>query len=276
MKTRARATALAIACSAALPAAHATNGYMSHAYSPASKGMAGAGEAALPQDSLAIVGNPAGVTRVGRRGDAGATWFSPQREYDGLTPDPATGAFAPIGGGRDGTGTVESRNEDFLIPHLGYSHPIDERSAFGIAVFANGGMNTDFRSKDTLFQLGTFGSNNPLANPPSFQAPDPRAGTQVPGTRRVGSGNAGVNLEQLGLSLAYGRDVTDTLSLGASFLVGYQTIEVDGVGAFQGFTQTFTQTMIASGGRGAVSPGNLTNNGRDSSSSGRCGMRIRC
>lgn len=263
-RTTFRMTALALACSAVLPVAHATNGYMSHAYSPTSKGMAGAGEAALPQDSLAIVANPAAANQVGRRADVGLAWFSPIREYDGLTPNAATGAFAPIGGGADGTGTVKSENNDFLIPGFGYAMPIDEVSGFGVAVFANGGMNTDYRSKDTVFGLGTFGGNNTLANPPAYQPPDPRAGMQVPGTTREGGGSAGVNLEQLGVSLAYSRQVTDGLSLGASFLIGYQTIEVKGVGAFQGFTETFTQSMIANQTMSATSPSNLTNNGKDS------------
>ncbi|MCF7985270.1 MAG: outer membrane protein transport protein [Thiohalocapsa sp.] len=264
MNLKKTAAVAALAGTAIAPLAHATNGYMSHAYSPTAKGMAGAGEAALPQDTLSIVGNPAGLTRIGRRADAGLAWFSPQREYDGLSPNAATGAFAPIGGGPDGTGNVESENTDFLIPGFGYSHPLDERSSVGVALFANGGMNTDYRSSDTLFGLGTFGGNNPLANPPAYQPPDPRAGMQVPGTERVGAGNAGVNLEQLGVSFAYARDLTDDISVGASFLVGYQSIEVKGVGAFQGFTQTFTQSMIQNQTMQAVSPRNLSDNGKDS------------
>lgn len=257
-------SAFALACSALMPVAHATNGYMSHAYSPTSKGMAGAGEAALPQDSLSIVGNPAAANQVGRRADVGLSWFKPLREYDGLTPNQA--AFAPIGGGPTGTGTVESENNDFLVPGFGYTHPINDISSIGVAMFGNGGMNTDYRSRDTLFNLGTFGGNNGLANPPHYPANDPfgRAGTQIPGTSKQGGGNAGVNLEQLGFSLAYSRQVADNLSLGASFLIGYQTIEVKGVGAFQGFTETFTQSMIANQTMSAVSPSNLTDNGKDS------------
>ncbi|KAA6183227.1 long-chain fatty acid transport protein [Thiohalocapsa marina] len=259
MRVKSLAAAVAIASAAVVPVAQATNGYMSHSYSPATKGMAGAGAAALPQDSLSLIGNPAGLTRVGRRADIGVSWFSPQREYDGLTPDPVRGALAPIGSGADGTGTVESENTDFLIPGLGYTHPIDDRSAVGVALFGNGGMNTDYRARDTMIypgvgHLGTFGGNNPQYNPP-----------QIPGTSAQGAGNAGVNLEQLGLSIGYARDLSDTLSLGASFLVAYQTIEVKGVGAFQGFTQTFTQSMLANGGMAAVSPTDLSDNGKSSS-----------
>ncbi len=136
------------ACSAGLASvlvlttAQATNGYMSHAYSPSAKGMASAGESALPQDSLSIVGNSVGLVRLGQRVDMGLAWFSPHRDYLGLTPNAATGAYAPIGSGSGngtgtgtGTGKVESRNNDFIVPSLGYSRPLDAKSAFGIALF---------------------------------------------------------------------------------------------------------------------------------------------
>lgn len=265
MKNNVLAIAVAMACCAAVPVANATNGYMSHAYSPTAKGMAGAGEAALPQDSLSLVGNPAGLTRVGSRADVGLAWFSPVRKYDGLSFNPAAGAFAPVGSGTSGLGNVDSENTDFLIPGLGLTYQIDDRSAVGVALFGNGGMNTDWRAKDTQSGLGTFGGNFGFANPPHYQSPmDPRFGTQVPGTRQLGGGDAGVNLEQLGISFGYARNLTDNFSLGASFLIGYQTIEVKGVGAFQGFTQTFTQSMLRSQTMSGVSPNNLSNNGKDS------------
>ena len=254
--------ALGLASVVALQTAQATNGYMSHAYSPAAKGMAGAGEAALPQDSLSVVGNPAGLAKLGQRLDIGAAWFSPKREYTGVTPDPATGAYAPIGGGPLGNDTVESQNNDFLVPSFGYTHPLDAKSAFGVALFGNGGMNTDYRSVETFMNLGTFGGNNGCANPPHDATAAP-CGPQIPGTAMQGGGNAGVNLVQLGISLGYAREVMDNLSIGGAFLVGYQTIEVRGVGAFQGFTETFTQGMIANRGAGADTPANLTDRGDD-------------
>ncbi len=270
LQIRYSAFALGLASALAMQTASATNGYMSHAYSPAAKGMAGAGEAALPQDSLSLIGNPAGLTKIGRRMDIGAAWFSPLREYKGVNPFLGDGAIAPIGSGVDGTGTVESENTDFLIPNFGYSHPIDEVSSVGFALFGNGGMNTDYRVRDTLAvpglgNLGTYGGNNPFFNPPTYQPPDPRAPGQIPGTRRLGGGDTGVNLEQLGLAFSYAREMADNFSLGASFLLAYQTMEVKGVGAFQGFTQTFTQSMLASQTMSAVSPSGLTDNGADSS-----------
>jgi long-chain fatty acid transport protein len=263
LHSRLTAVALGLASVIAMQAAQATNGYMSHAYSPASKGMAGAGEAALPQDSMSVVGNPASLTRVGTRADIGAAWFSPQREYKGVNPFLGDGAMAPIGSG-DGTGTVDSENTDFLIPNFGYTHQLDAVSALGVALFGNGGMNSDYRSKDTLFNLGTYGGNNGFANPPHYQMPDGSFGPQIPGTTAYGGGDAGVSLEQLGIAFGYSRNLADNFALGASFLVGYQTIEVRGVGAFQGFTETFTQSFIANQGASATSPSNLTDQGKDS------------
>ena len=240
---RLSAVALGLASVVAIQTAQATNGTMSHAYSPASKGMAGAGEAALPQDTLSIVGNPAGLTKLGKRMDIGAAWFSPHRKYSGVNPMRGDGAMAPIGSG-DGTGSVESENNDFFVPDFGFSYPLNAKSAIGVGLFGNGGMNTDFRSVDTLGNLGTYGGNNGCANPPHYQNGRP-CGPQVPGTSAVGGGNTGVNLTQLGIALGYALDVADNLSLGASFLIGYQQIEIRGVGAFQGYTETFTQSMLA-------------------------------
>ena len=139
---------------------------------------------------------------------------------------------------------MSTARNHFFVPNFGYSHPIDNVSSVGIAVFGNGGMNTDYRATDTFLGIGTYGGNTP----DNFLL--------------LGGGNAGVNLEQLGISLGYARDVADNVSLGASFLIAYQTFEAKGLGAFAGFTETFTQAAMAGG---LAVPNNLTNNGEDSS-----------
>jgi long-chain fatty acid transport protein len=48
------------------PITQATNGYLSHGFGITSKGMAGAGMA-LPQDTLSVFNNPAGLMRLGSR-----------------------------------------------------------------------------------------------------------------------------------------------------------------------------------------------------------------
>lgn len=250
MRAKIVAVAVALAFGTGLPAAHATNGYMSHAYSPAAKGLAGAGEAALPQDAMAIVGNPAGITRVGRRLDVGLALFSPSREYDGTDLTAPGINIAPVGSSLTG-GNVESEMNYFFVPNFGYTHPIDNVSSVGVAVFGNGGMNTDYRAKDTFMGVGTYGGNDPVNN---FFG--------------LGDGDAGVNLEQLGISIGYARDLTDAFSIGVSGLIGYQKFEAKGLGAFAGFTETFTQAVLANGfgaiADGSARPGSLTNRGDDS------------
>ncbi|MFI4979672.1 MAG: long-chain fatty acid transporter, partial [Nevskiales bacterium] len=71
---------LALLGAAALPA-QATNGYFMHGYGTASKAMGGVGYA-LPQDSLTVASNPAGLTLVGDRYDLGVDWFTPRRSSE--------------------------------------------------------------------------------------------------------------------------------------------------------------------------------------------------
>jgi long-chain fatty acid transport protein len=118
--------------------ANATNGYFGHGYSIKNKGMAGAGVAA-PLDAMVPSTNPAGLTEVGNRFDLGLTVFSPRREYN-VSRNPTSGPpFFELM-----EGTVESDSEYFFIPNLGYSYQLNNRTAFGIAVYGNGGMNTDY------------------------------------------------------------------------------------------------------------------------------------
>ena len=119
------------------PAAYATNGYMSHGYGTMSKGMAGAGMA-LPQDTLSVYNNPAGLTRLGRRYDAELELFSPKREYK-ANNDFAAPPIPSVPPGRE-----ESSNDYFLIPGFGINRPIDNKSTIGVALTDQGGMNTEY------------------------------------------------------------------------------------------------------------------------------------
>ena len=125
--------------------ASATNGYFSHGYSIKNKGMAGAG-VAVPTDAMGVSSNPATLTDVGNRFDLGLSIFSPSREYN-IDRDPAAGwpPYFELAGG-----TVESDSNYFFIPNMAYSGQINENSAWGIAVYGNGGMNTDYPT-DTFY-----------------------------------------------------------------------------------------------------------------------------
>jgi len=118
---------------------HATDGYFAHGYGVKSQGTGGVG-VALPQDTLSIAANPAGLAWVGNRLDIGATWFRPQREAE------ITGSPAPINGKYDANDT-----ENFFIPEFGYSHQITPDVTLGVSAYGNGGLNTDFKKGFPLF-----------------------------------------------------------------------------------------------------------------------------
>lgn len=137
---------IAIAAAIMAPAAgsYATTGYFSHGYGVKYKGLAGAGSA-LHVSTLAAAINPGAMVFVGKRYDADVALFSPNRSYTVTgtpTGQPAFG-LAP--------GTQESENNYFVIPALGGNWTFQEETmSVGVAVYGNGGMNTDWPT-DTYF-----------------------------------------------------------------------------------------------------------------------------
>ncbi|MBC8414462.1 outer membrane protein transport protein [bacterium] len=113
----------------------ATNGYFAHGYSPQNKALAGAGTA-LPLDSLAAATNPAGMVFVGKRADAGISFFNPNRSYTtgGTAFNTAT------------TGKVKSDAEWFVIPALGFNWMMSKDYSLGVSIYGNGGMNTEYNA----------------------------------------------------------------------------------------------------------------------------------
>ncbi len=188
-----RLLALAAAL-ASLPAA-ATNGYFAHGYGAKSEGMAGAG-IALPQDALAGATNPAGLTEVGSRFDLGAQVFRPQRSASIVG-----NAFGPDAS-YDGNG-----KSLFLIPHFGYSRQVQPNLAVGLAVFGNGGNNTDYKDANPYARFGS-------------------------------TGRAGVNLEQLFIAPSVAYKLDSKHSVGAALNLGYQRFRASGLTAFRGFSSS--------------------------------------
>ncbi|HEY8570491.1 OmpP1/FadL family transporter [Microbulbifer sp.] len=183
------ATMNAIGCSLLFSAsANATNGYFMDGVGPKSQSMTGVG-IALPQDSLAAATNPAGTALVGNRLDVGLTWFSPDRGAR------IRGNLAGADGNYDGNGTSA-----FVIPEIGYSREISSRWSYGIVVYGNGGMNTDY-------------SNNPFA---AFGA----------------SGEAGVDLSQLIVTPSLAFRPTPAQSLGIAATFAYQRFQANGLQSF--------------------------------------------
>jgi len=191
--------ALLAGSAAVSPLAFATNGYFAHGYGIKSLGMAGVGYA-LPQDALAAASNPAGTALVGDRLDLGVTWFKPDRSVE-ISGSPVPGA----NGRYDGNDT-----ESFLIPEFGYTRQLNERLAFGLAVYGNGGMNTDY-------------GRNPF------------------GALTGDQGDAGVDLTQVFVTPSLAWRLNERHSFGIGLNYAYQRFEARGVGGFAGMSESPTK-----------------------------------
>jgi len=120
----------------------------------------GGASAALAHDAFAGVNNPASAANVGNRWDVGAEVFMPKRSATVSTP---MGAME-----------IKSNKNAFLIPELGYNVNLSNRLALALAVYGNGGMNTEYPA---VFP----GDSNFMCSSPSI----------------CGSGKLGVDLMQL-------------------------------------------------------------------------------
>lgn len=167
--------------------AFATNGMFSHGYGMKSKGMAGA-STAMSDDAFAGANNPAAAAFSGDRIDLGVDLFSPRRE-----------ATMNNWGGSGMNVTADSESNYFLIPEFGYNQMVNDSLALGVAVYGNGGMNTDY--------------------------PEVMPGANFFG----GSGNLGVNLVQLVIAPTLAFKVAPNHSIGISPLIGYQQFAAEGI-----------------------------------------------
>ena len=234
----------------AAPLAHATNGYFMHGYGSKEKGMAGAGVAYNHDDAMAAATNPAGMAFVGRRIDLGLQLFSPSpRSYtatgtppfsvgDPINAGPFGGAFPPICPDPTSVpcrtafsinaGEVESENDVFVIPHFAYNHPLSDQSTVGIAVYGNGGMNTEYKPGAP----GAAGSARLLDG--NFASPTAGTYQDFPGV--YGAGTTGVNLEQMFFNFNASYKLNPKHALGGSLLFVGQRFRASGLDQFGGFS----------------------------------------
>jgi long-chain fatty acid transport protein len=187
------AAALVLAVSAA--PAFATNGYFAHGYGTPYKAMAGAG-AALHLNSLAPATNPAAMAFLGPRFDASISLFNPNRFYT-VTGNPSgyPGTFGLT------PGQVESGSRYFPVPALGANWRAGDNGAFGLALYGNGGMNTDWPT-------GTFYAGTPT----------------------------GVNLSQMFVAPTYAVKMAEKHALGVTAIGAVQWFKAEGVGSFAPFS----------------------------------------
>lgn len=209
-----RKLSAAVALFSLSSAAQATDGYFENAYGTRSKGLAGA-DVAFSQDAISPALNPAGLTSVGNRLDIEGEFFSPLRHY------------TASGGNNQGfqltDGTFNSNKNYYFIPTVGWSHKLDESQSIGLALYGNGGMNTDYAH---------------VTNPN--------------GTNGVFySGKTGVDMAQGFLQATYAHSFDHgRYSLGVSPILAIEYFEAQGLG-------TFGQFGFSS------APNKLTNNGRE-------------
>ncbi len=228
MNRSSRKLALGIAVAAALaaPSAFATNGYFAHGYGMKASGMGGV-STAMTHDTFGGANNPATMVWVGNRMDIGASWFNPERS-------------ASRTGASDTTmnGSVDSGSTGFLIPEFGYNRMLSPNMSFGVTVYGNGGMNTDYPGGTLPLAGGTCQNFNPAG-----------AGG-APYNLLCGSGRLGVDLMQLIIAPTWSYKINENHSVGVSPLLAYQRFKAEGLQAFSGFSADSTK---------------LTNNGYDTS-----------
>jgi len=147
----------------------------------------------LPESSLALGANPAAAAALGERIDLGLGWFGPRRSAS--IAGNAFGADARYSG--DG-------KKNFYLPEGGWVKPLSAQWAAGVAVYGNGGMNTDY-------------TDNPYA-------------------RFGGTGSAGVNLEQLFIAPTVAFKPATGQAIGLSLNLAVQRFSAKGLGVFAGFS----------------------------------------
>jgi long-chain fatty acid transport protein len=183
---------LAMAASGIATSAFATNGYFSHGYGMTAKGMAGAATA-MTKDAFGGANNPATMVWVGNRYDVGADAFSPERSASATT----------------GSTVTSSDSELFAVPEFGYNKMQNDKMSFGVTVYGNGGMNTDYPTTSGYNMLG-------------------------------GTTALGVDLVQLIVAPTVSYKVNENTSVGLSPLLGFQRFEAYGLSAFAGYSAAST------------------------------------
>jgi len=192
-------------------AAWATDGYFPHGFGMKSKGMGGA-SVAVTDNAFAGINNPAASVWAGNRADLGVDIFMPNRSAARSAPG--------FGGMLEGD--VKSSGSAFAIPEFAYNTKIDDRRSWGVTVYGNGGMNTEYPGENVTCSADG-------------------GATTYQGNLLCGQGKLGVDLMQLIIAptLAYKLDAQH--SVGVSPLVVVQLFKATGLDSFAGFSMTPVQ-----------------------------------
>ena len=196
--------ALGVCGGFATSVAQASGGYFVLGYGPYAGQSAGT-STAVGFDTFFGASNPAKLSVAGDRVDVGALLFAPYRKAS------RTGSSTPY------DFSTKSRNDLFVIPDGGYAKQINETWAWGVTVYGNGGLNTEYHEK-----TGVAGSNR-----------NPDVCGQAEGNYLGGCGEVGFDLLQLIIAPTLSYRVAPGHSFGISPLLAYQQVRVYGLQAFQ-------------------------------------------
>ena len=147
---------------------------------------------ALYQNTFFGASNPASMVWNGDKYGVALGLFNPNRDYT-VTGNPSgfPGTFGLV------PGKVESDSKLFPMPSVVGNWMINETSSFGISLYGNGGMNTNYPT-------ATFHGSNPT----------------------------GVNLMQMFGAFTYSFKLGENWSMGISAILAWQSFEAKGLEAF--------------------------------------------
>ena len=201
----------AVCLAGMLNPALAAGGYFALGYGPTARHLAGA-TTAYAEDAFAGASNPAKWLAAGNRVDIGGELFMPYRRVE-----------------RTGSNTVydfstTSANDIFVLPEGAISRRINDRLAWGLSVYGNGGLNTEYRGNN-----GVPGSN--------FA---PAVCGNKPSNFLLGCDKLGIDVVQLVAAPGVAYAVLPGHTIGIAPLLVFQRFEAYGLQGFAAFSKNPT------------------------------------
>lgn len=203
------AAAFLVALGVAAMPARAGGGYFVLGYGPYAAQTAGT-STAIGLDAFFGSSNPGKLSAVGTRADLGMLLFMPFRSIE------RTGSGTPF------DFSTKSDNGIFYLPDGGYASRINDTWSWGVSVYGNGGLNTEYPG-DT----GVPGTNN-----------NPAKCGNRPGNFFAGCGAVGVDIAQIIVAPTLSYAFNAQHSFGVAPLIGYQRFRAYGLQAFEALSQS--------------------------------------
>jgi long-chain fatty acid transport protein len=214
-----RALLIGIVLGGSMAAAHAGGGYFMLGYGPIAKQMAGA-TTALVGDAYAGSSNPAKWLAAGNRVDIGGEFLMPYRRVERI--------------GASGADSIHnfattSSKDVFILPEAAFSRRVNDRLAFGVTLYGNGGLNTEYRGNNGV--PGSAGLPGVDGTPATGPGTLPDCGNK-PANFFRGCDKLGVDIAQLVMAPGVAYQVAPGHTLGVAPLIAVQRFEAYGIQAF--------------------------------------------